>query len=247
MIPLTRQQEDLAKLLAYILGHRPDEFGLVLDEEGFAGVKQLLAALAGEAGWGWVRRRHLEELAVLLKPPRLELREDRLRSLVPAPARLRRPGEPPPPLLYTAIPPKAQEPVFASGLQAAAGREILLAATPERALKLGRRRSPEPILVTVQAQAAARKGLAFQGYGEGLFLTGAIPREFLQVPPPPQKREKPKAEKPAPPPPLPGSVLLDLPQFLGKPADARGKGKKGEPAWKSGTRALRRERRKTPK
>jgi len=247
MVRLSRQQENLAKFLTYILCHRPDEFGLVLDEAGFAPVKQLLQALAGETGWGWVRRRHLEELAALLTPPRFELREERLRGLAPGPAMLRGPGEKLPLLLYLAIPPKAHEGVFETGLKTPPGQELLLSPTPDRALKLGRRKSPDPILVTVQAEKAARAGVAFQGYGEGHFLAGNIPREFLQLAPPPQKREKPRPEKPAPPRPLPGTVVLDLPQFLEKAAGARAKGKKGEPAWKAGTRALRRDRRKPSK
>jgi hypothetical protein len=89
--------------------------------------------------------------------------------------------------------------------------------------------------------------VTFQNYGEGLCLAREIPREFLQLAPPPLKPEKPKPEKAAPPRPLPGTVVLDLPEFLEKPGRAKAKGKKGEPAWKSGTRALRRQRRKPTK
>lgn len=247
MIRLTREQENLAKFLTYILCHRPDEFGLVLDEEGFAPVKQLLQVLAGEPGFSWVRRRHLEELATLPSPPRFELREERLRGLVPGPARVRRPGAAPPNLLYLAIPPKAHAGVFDSGLKAAPGREVLLADTPARALELGRRRSPEPVLVTVQAARAFRAGITFTGYGEGLYLSGSLPREFLQLAAPAAKPEKARPVKAPISPEPPGSVLLDLPQFLGKPKRSRDKGRKGEPAWKAGTRALRRERRKPPR
>ena len=247
MTRLPRQLEALAKMLTYVLCHRPDEFGLVLDLEGFVPVKQLLQALAAESGWGHVRRHHLEQVTGLLHPPRFEMAGDRIRGLVPGPADLRRPGEEPPTLLYIAIPPKAHERVFESGLKAPRGQELLLAATPEKALKLGHRRSPDPILVTVQAQAAARVGLTFQTYGEGLCLAQEIPRKFLQLASPPPKPEKPKPEKVAPPRALPGTVVLDLPEFLERPVRAKAKSKKGEPAWKSGTRALRRERRKTPK
>jgi putative RNA 2'-phosphotransferase len=247
MTRLPRQLEDLAKVLTYLLCHRPDEFGLVLDPEGFVSVKQLLQALAAEGRFSHVRRLQLEQLAGLLHPPRFELAGDKIRGLSPGPADLRRPGEPPPTLLYVAIPPKAHERVFEAGLKAPMGQELLLARTRELALKLGRRRSPDPILVTVQAQAAARSGVAFMGYGEDLSLAQEVPRQFLQLAPPPQKLEKPKPEKAAPPRPLPGTVVLDLPEFLEKPGRARSKGKKGEPAWKSGTRALRRERRKREK
>jgi putative RNA 2'-phosphotransferase len=244
MIRLPRPLEDLAKVLTYLLCHRPDEFGLALDPEGFVPIKQLLQVLAAEPGGGHVRRHHLEQVAGLLQPPRFEIQEDRIRGLAPGPADLRRPEEEPPVLLYIAISPKAHEPVFASGLIAPRGQELLLADTPELALKLGRRRSPDPVLVTVQAQAAARTGITWQRYGEHLYLALEIPRKFLQLAPPPPKPEKPKPEKAEPSRPLPGTVLLDLPEFLEKPPRGKAKGKKGEPTWKSGARALRRERRK---
>jgi putative RNA 2'-phosphotransferase len=245
MTRLPRQLEDLAKVLTYLFCHRPDEFGLVLDPEGFVPVKQLLQALAAEPGWRHVRRHHLEQLAGLLHPPRFELVEDRIRCLAPGPAQLRQPGEEPPALLYIAIPAKAHEPVFAAGLKAPRGQELILADTEELALKLGRRRSPEPILVTVQAQAAGRTGLTLDKYGEHLYLAREVPRKFLQLATPPPQPEKPKPEKAAPPPrPLPGTVVLDLPEFLQKQTRGKGKGKKSEPAWKSGARALRRQRRK---
>jgi putative RNA 2'-phosphotransferase len=248
MTRLPRQLEDLAKVLTYLLCHRPDEFGLVLDPEGFVSVKQLLQVMSAERGFSHARRHHLEQLAGLLHPPRFELAGDKIRGLVPGPADLRRPGESPPTLLYLASPPKAHERVFASGLKVPPGQELVLAHTRELALKLGRRRSPDPILVTVQAEKAAQAGVAFVAYGENLSLAQEIDRPFLQLAPPPQKQpEKPKPEKAPPPRPLPGTVVLDLPDFLEKPARPRSKGKKGEPAWKSGTRALRRERRKREK
>ncbi len=243
MSRLPRQLEDLAKFLTYMLCHRPDEFGLVLDPEGFVPLKRLLAALAAEPGWGQVRRHHLEQVAGLMQPPRFEIVGERIRGLTPQPAALRRPALNLPPHLYAAVPSKAHERVFESGLKAPPGQELLLAPTPEEAVKLGRRRSPAPVLITVRAQTAAREGVAFVQYGENFFLAWEIPRKFLEVPPPPPQPEKPKVEKA---PPTPGSVVLGLPDFLEKPALA-GKGKKGEPAWKSGARALRRERRRNPK
>ena len=248
MTRLPRQLESLARMLAYILSHRPDEFGLVLSEEGFIPIKSLLQALGAEPGWGFVRRYHLDQLAGLMSPPAFEVAGERIRALTPAPVELRRdPGEPPPALLYAAIPPKAHAKVWEEGLKPLPDRELVLAATPEAAKKLGRRRAPDPILVIIQAQAAARRGVSFTGYGEGLYLAPALPRDFLQLPPPPQSTEKPKPEKPRPQAPTPGSFVLDLggmPQPGGKP---RSKGKKDEPVWKAGTRALRKQREKGEK
>jgi putative RNA 2'-phosphotransferase len=242
---LPRQLESLARMLTYILSHRPDEFGLVLSEEGFIPIKHLLQALGAEPGWGFVRRHHLEQVAGLMSPPAFEVAGERIRALTPAPARLRRPpGEPPPALLYAAIPLKAHTRVWEEGLKPPPDLELVLAATPEVAKKLGRRREPDSIMVTVQAQAAARRGLKFTGYGEGLYLAPALPRDFLQLPPPPQTPEKPRPEKVRPAAPTPGSFTLDLPGMLPPAATPRSKGKKDEPDWKAGARALRRDRKK---
>jgi putative RNA 2'-phosphotransferase len=238
---LPRQLENLAKMLAYILGHHPDEFGLVLDAEGFVPLKQLQQALVHEPGWGFVRRHHLDQVVLLMQPPAFEVTEERIRCLQPGPLPGRRTGESPPALLYLAIPPKAHERVWQEGLKAPVGGELLLARSKESALKLGKRRVPAPILVTIQAQAAAQTGIEFIGYGEEFFLAQSIARDFLQLPEPLVQEVKPKVPKAAPTPPTPGSFLIDLSQPLGKPPRLRGK--KAEPAWKAGTRALRKKRR----
>jgi putative RNA 2'-phosphotransferase len=241
---LPRQLEALARLLAYMLGHRPDEFGLVLDNDGFIPLNQLLRALSHEPGWGFVRRQHLDQVVSLMQPPAFELVEESIRSLSPGPLPQRRPGETPPPLLYAAIPPKAHERVWQEGLKAAVAQELVLTRSKDMALKLGKRRSPAPILVTIQAQAAAKAGIPFSGYGEDLFLATGLPRDFLQLPAPPPPVEKPKPVKPAAPP-TPGTFLVELGQPAAKPPHRRGK--KEEPAWKAGARALRKQREKGDK
>ena len=239
---LPRQLEALARMLAYMLGHHPDEFGLVLAEDGFIPVKQLHQALIREPGWGFVRRHHLDQVVSLLQPPAFELVEERLRCLKPGPAPRRHPGMAPPPLLYLAIPPKSHERVWQEGLKAADGQELVLARTRELALKLGRRRAPAPILITIQAQAAAKSGLAFTGYGAELFLALALPREFLQMPAPPPPSVQPKPAQAAAPQPTPGTFIVNFAEPAPKPPQRRGK--KQEPAWKAGARALRKKQRR---
>jgi putative RNA 2'-phosphotransferase len=134
--------------------------------------------------------------------------------------------------------------VWEDGLRPPPDRELVLANTRELALKLGRRRAPDPILITVQAQAAARRGITLTGYGEGLYLAITLPRDCIQLPPPPQIPEKPKVEKPRPPAPGPGSFFPDLRGMFQPPAKSRGKGKRDEPPWKAGTRSLRKKRRR---
>lgn len=236
-----QRQESLARLLGYILCRRPDEFGLVLDETGRLPVKELLWALAQEEGWGYVRRSHLEEVVNLVSPGAFALDQSHIRALEPGPAQLRsqEPGWPPS-LLYRAITVKSHGVVAERGLQPGAGGELILTTDPEMARRLGRRRDPQAVLVIIQAQNAAKRGLEFFPYGEGFFLSGAIGPEYLQLPAAPKKPEAKAApaEKPAPVPPTPGSVWLDI---QGQPIKPwKEKGRKKGPAWKEGAQELRR-------
>ena len=61
----SRQVDKLEKLLTYILGRRPDEFGLVPGPDGYVKIKDLLKALSEEPGWRHVRRSHLREVTFL--------------------------------------------------------------------------------------------------------------------------------------------------------------------------------------
>ena len=239
---LPRQLEALARMLAYMLGHRPDEFGLVLDADGSIPLKQFQQALIHEPGWGFVRRHHLDQVVSMMEPPAFAVVEERIRCLKPGPLPARRPGEKPPPLLYLSLPPRAHERVWLEGLKAIAGQELVLARTKETALKLGKRRAPSPVLITIQAQAAAKSGLTFSGYGEELYLAPALPREFLQMPAPAPLEEKPRPAKPAAAPPTPGTFRVELGPPPAPPP--RRRGKKEEPAWKAGARALRKQRTK---
>lgn len=236
-----QRQESLAKLLSYILCRRPDEFGLVLDEDGRVPVKELLWALGQEEGWGYVRRSHLEEVVNLVSPGAFELDKTHIRAVQPGPARLRsQEATWPPPRLYRAITAKSHGAVAERGLQPTAGGELVLTTEPELSRRLGRRRDPEAVLVTIQAQTAAKRGVEFFPFGEGLYLSGAIGPEFLQLPPAPKKPEAKPApvEKTPSAPPTPGSVWLDI---QGQPVKPwKEKGRKKDPAWKEGAKEQRR-------
>ena len=50
-----RSLEQLAKIISYILGRNPAEFGLVPDSDGFVKIKEFLKALSEEEGLKYVR------------------------------------------------------------------------------------------------------------------------------------------------------------------------------------------------
>ena len=240
-----QKQDSLEKLLRYILGIRPDEFGLHPDPEGFVPMKNLLAALHDEEGWRGVRE---GQIMMMLNQPGdqspFEAAEGAIR-LKPALSSL--PPETPdkgrmPKQLYLPLKPAAWAVIHERGLFPKPGEtSTRLWADQELARKVGKRLSPESVIVTVRAQAAAGAGAVISPYSELLWLTAEVPARFLTGPPVPPKEEEPPSRKPKEKAPEPaGSFHLAMPE----PEVHRGK-KKGKhsdaPDWKN---QIRRDRRR---
>ncbi len=241
-MPMKKSPKDLAKLLAYILGRRPDEFALMPDADGYVRIKSLLQALTEESGWGYVRESHLREVLLSIDDPPVELSANRIRAVdrthAPAPE-----YEPEPPgLLFGAIRKRAWPHVREKGLSPGAEERLCLALDRETALRRGRRIDPEPVLVTVHTTPAAERGVVFFRFGQTLFLSEHLPPDCITGPPLPKVKEEPAAaQKPAPAPQPPGSFLLDLNKDQDRRQSGSGRKKRGkDPDWKKEQRKSRR-------
>jgi putative RNA 2'-phosphotransferase len=221
-----------AKFLSYVLGFRPDEFGLVPDPEGFVTFKELLQALREEPDWRFLGQGHL--LEVMHGPDReqFEWVADRIRARAPTASLSPEPVGSPPPRLFHAIRRRAHPVAMRHGLRPAKGLWVVLAVTREMATRLGKRRDPDPVVLEVKAGEAARSGVRFYETQGVLFLAESVPPDVLLGPPvveevPERTPRKTEPEKPAE---LPGSFFVDAQRDL-----ARGKGprpREKDPAWR---------------
>jgi putative RNA 2'-phosphotransferase len=233
----------LSKLLAYIVQHRPDEFGLALDEEGFVSLKELQQAITEEEGWSYVRRSHIIEAICAGDRERFELKDDRIRDALFNPM----PYEPlsPPKMLYQGARRRAYHHILQKGLAPMGHTYVLLATSPELALRIGRRRDPDPIIVEIQAQRAFENGIIFYQANPLTYLASHIPPSYIITGPPismvlpeqkpsgkkPSEKRWPEHERA-----LPGTVLLNLGM---EPLNKEDKGK----SWKDHSRRNRRSHR----
>ena len=227
-----------------MLGHHPDEFGLVPDPDGFIPYKELLQALHQETGWSHIRLSHLNEVLMGKHRSLFETSDKGLRvverkwqfesesnqDLVPG-------------ILFSPIRQRAHPVVMEKGLSAPAGKQIVLSSDREMAKRIGERKDHSPVILEVMARKAASQGLSFKAFGR-LFLNPRIPPQFIAGPKvakeilsgrqaSQEKKEKRKSE-------LsdfsPGSLILDLKMEQAKGKRGRGKKRKG---WKEEARKLR--------
>ena len=210
----TRSPQNLAKMLAYVLGRRPDEFGLIPDAEGFVRIKDLLKALHEEEGWGYVSLSHLNEVLLSVPGAPFEIRQNDIRSVDRNAPDLRVSARELPKLLYAGIRRRAYPHVHAEGIHPSSHPRVVLVADRLLAERLGRRIDPDPVILTVNVRCAGEAGVVFDPSGAGLFLADYIPPDCFSGPPVPREKPadtgKPTPENGVSRPTMPGGFPLDM-------------------------------------
>ena len=239
----------LEKLISYILGRRPDEFGLVLDEYGFVRLKDLLKAVSEEPGWRYVRKSHIQGALMISREGSFVLENGKIKTICRDAAPNPEPGVVPPKLLYYCVRPRAYPVVCQQGIIPSGQPQVHLAASVELAQRMGKRRARAPVLLTVQARKAFEAGVRFSKQGELIYITERVPPGYFTGPPLPKEKKKedhrPKKEPVAMPEDMPGSFTLDVERSraLQQQRSRRKVLKKGV-TWKKDLRRLRRKRKR---
>jgi putative RNA 2'-phosphotransferase len=171
---------DTSKLLSFILRHRPDSVGLVLDANGWAEVNVLLGALQvhGKA----IDRALLERVVAGNDKQRFAFSPDgtRIRAsqghsiqvdlgLQPAP---------PPDVLYHGTASRFLKAILASGLHARGRQHVHLSADADTARRVGARHG-FPAVLRVDARRMREDGLVFWLSDNQVWLTDAVLPRYL--------------------------------------------------------------------
>ncbi len=226
------KQEQIERMILYVLGRAPSEFGLLPDESGFVAFKDLRQALSEEEDWRFVKVSHLREMLLHDRGAHFEADGDRIRALERSTEIGRLDVIHPPKILHIGIRRRAWPHVAENGLKPFSGPWVVLARDKAMASRLGKRREQDPLLLEVSAEKAQAKGVRFFGSGKELVLVAFLPPEFLMGPPINKTEEevRSKAAKPrksAPESPGPGSFHPDLESIFPSKSRRGGKEKGG--------------------
>lgn len=177
------RRDELSKAVSYALRHRPWEFELELDPDGWVPVDQLVDGLRGDPRFADLARSDLEELVATAPRRRHELTDGRIRAVyghsapvVAAPAPAIELGT-----LYHGTSRRSVASILREGLLPRGRRFVHLSATIEIALQVGRRKDPEPVLLEVDAAGALEAGIEFYRASDEIVLAAAVPPEFLRI------------------------------------------------------------------
>lgn len=169
----------ISRFLSYVLRHRPDEIGLVLDREGWVAIDELLAALAAHGRA--LDRADLEAIVRESDKQRFAIRGDRIRANQghSVPIDLALPPSEPPAVLYHGTVRGVLEAIRREGLIKGRRTHVHLSADVATAAKVGARRG-KPVILKVDAAAMHGEGHRFFRSDNGVWLVDAVPPRFIK-------------------------------------------------------------------
>lgn len=194
--------DKLAGFLSYVLGRRPDEFGLVPDLQGYIPVKRLLQALREEPGWAHVGQGLLREVLLSEHRHSFESDEKRIRAMDRHfRLDLENQALPPKGVLFTPVRKRAHFHALEKGLPTKPNGEFyLLTEDTEMAYRIGRRFDPSPVLLEIRVPQTRNHAMSLHHFGK-FFLSPHIPETFIEGPPLGREElkelDKKAAERPA--------------------------------------------------
>ena len=182
MTVLTREQVRLSKRLSLVLRHRPETAGLTLDANGWVPVTELLAALR-------ITRAALDVVVAENDKSRFAIEAgadgvDRIRANQGHSRRVQvdldLPAVQPPAVLFHGTPRTNLPSIMKDGLRPQARNHVHLSPDVATALVVGRRRSPDVVILEVATGVMAESGHVFHRSANGVWLTAAVSPSFLR-------------------------------------------------------------------
>ncbi|MFJ3790918.1 RNA 2'-phosphotransferase [Kitasatospora sp. NPDC090091] len=172
-----------SKMLSRILRHDPGRAGITLDAAGWVRVDVLLAGLAARGTR--LTRAELDHVVETNNKRRFAYSEDGLSIRASqghtVAVDLGLAATEPPAVLFHGTATRNLGPIFRDGLLPMARQDVHLSADTETAVRVGSRHG-RPVVLTVDAAAMAAAGHAFRVSANGVWLTDAVPPEYLSQP-----------------------------------------------------------------
>lgn len=172
----------LSRLVSHALRHEPWLYELELDDEGWVAIEFLLAAIHEQGlQWSQVGRAELASMIAASAKRRHEIDGERIRALYghSLPGRFVTAQVDPPAQLFHGTSLRAWAMIQHDGLQPMGRQYVHLSIDLTTAEQVGRRKSPTPVVLAVDAGRAFAAGTRFWRGNDLVWLAGQVPPGFI--------------------------------------------------------------------
>lgn len=175
---------ELSKIVSHALRHEPWLYELELDNEGWVSVKLMLESLRGEKSkWNNLGAQDIEDMISSSDKKRHETHDGYIRALYghSLPHKLSKEMGIPPAILYHGTNADVIISIEKEGLKPMNRQYVHLSVDTDTALNVGKRKSKQPILLTINSSEAHDSGVKFYEGNSCVWLADNVPPEFITI------------------------------------------------------------------
>ncbi|ASJ01232.1 RNA 2'-phosphotransferase [Thermococcus gorgonarius] len=171
----------VSKLMAYILRHSPEEFGLKPDVEGFVSLGELVKAL--KTVYSDVDEEFVREIVVHDPKGRYEIRGNKIRARYghSFPVSLNHEEDTESRFLYHGTPRRNLPSILKEGLKPMKRQFVHLTTSKSEALETGRRHGRDVALLIIDADCLRREGLKVYKAGKNVRIVERVPPDCIML------------------------------------------------------------------
>jgi putative RNA 2'-phosphotransferase len=172
---------ELSKEVSYALRHSPQEYGLVLDDNGWVYIEDLLIALRKKKKWSKVDGIDLVKMIEVSNKKRHETVDDKIRALYGHSTNktIKKEKVEPSEYLYHGTARRFLEAIKKDGLTPMQRQYVHLSEDEDTAYVVGKRRDDKPVMLKVKAKLAWTEGISFYMGNENIWLSDTIPSQYI--------------------------------------------------------------------
>lgn len=175
-----KKEMKLSKFLSKILRHSPEQFGIILDKEGYVKIEKLIKQINSQPNWDGVLEDHIIQVVNNCPKQRYEIKKDLIRARYGhSTKKIDYEKREPPEILYHGTNEGVVGQILKEGIKPMDRRFVHLSDTTNFATLAGKRKG-ELVLLEVEAKKAFKEGIEFH-YAEGeVWLCEYVPVEFIR-------------------------------------------------------------------
>ena len=173
----------VGRIMAGVLRHFPEKFGVEMDDHGWVEVDDLVGQIRRQKEkLHWLKPHHIEAIVLTDPKGRYQHDKDRVRATYghSLTLDLDLPTDDIPDTLYYPVTEEELDIVLDRGLQPTERKSVHLSATFQNAVEAGQRRGEVPIILEVDAARAIKEGVVIKQAGKTVYITDEVPPAFLQ-------------------------------------------------------------------
>ncbi len=175
---------NLSRTISYILRHHPEEYNLELDENGFVDINLLLEAINNKKEFN--RQVTIVDIDYILNnsdKKRWEIVNNKIRALYghSIVQKIKHEVKEPPEILYHGTSHRYLDKIFKEGLLPMNRQYVHLSGDIETAIKVGKRRDNNPVILIIDSKKAYNDGIVFYCENDNIWLCSKIDRKYINL------------------------------------------------------------------